>query len=186
MSLAESHGALEHRDDACLWRNAGANQFDAGIQNPGAIERGRLHRRKRREAISCHRQNWIMDKVKSDVPMKVFVAGIEAATHQIADHGDEFVERFGLRRHFGVMAGGNQPAVILFDMKREFFHAESLVDNRAVIKLSKIELCSGFLPCPCVHARSPMPPTMPAVCWLNPGTAFPCATPCSVRKRGRL
>lgn len=78
--------------------------------------------------------------------MQMFVPLFKTASYQVAYHWYQFAERFGLGRHLGIVAGCNQPASILFDMKREFFHAKTLAESLPVIKLRERTIPSAMLP----------------------------------------
>jgi hypothetical protein len=91
---------------------------------------GKLHRRKGRVAVSrgLKRQNGVINKMKTNRPMQMFVAFVKPALDQIANHGKQFVEVYSLRRHFRLMANRNKRFLILFDFKNELFlHDLSLV-----------------------------------------------------------
>ena len=84
--------------------------------------RGKLHRRKGHAATSrdLGGQNRIMNEVKTDWPMQAFVVFIETALDQIADHGEQFIKAFALRRHFRFMADRDERVVFLLNLKNEF------------------------------------------------------------------
>jgi hypothetical protein len=52
--------------------------------------------------------------------MQTFVIFIEPALDQIANHGDQFVETFALRRHFRLVANRDKCAIVPLDLKNEF------------------------------------------------------------------
>ena len=76
---------------------------------------------------SILKQDGIINKVKANWPLQVFVVCIKPALNQIADHSDQFIETSALRRHLRLMANGNQHVFVFFNLKNEFlFHNSSL------------------------------------------------------------
>ena len=92
--------------------------------------RGKLHRRKGHAAASrdLGGQNRIVNKMKANRPVQAFVFFIEPALDQIADHRNQFIKVFALRRHFRFVASGDKCIVVLFDLENEFLlHGSILV-----------------------------------------------------------
>jgi hypothetical protein len=85
--------------------------------------RGKLHHRKGHAAVSRNLggQDWIINEVKANRPVQAFVIFIEPALDQITNHGNQFIEIVALRCHFRFMASRDKRAIVLFDLKDEFF-----------------------------------------------------------------
>jgi translation elongation factor EF-4 len=65
--------------------------------------------------------------MKANRPTQAFIVFVEPALNQIANHRDQFVEIFALRRHFRLVARCNEHIVVPLDLKNEFFlHVASL------------------------------------------------------------
>ncbi len=87
-------------------------------------------------------------KMKANRAGQSLVAIVKPAADEITNHGQDLVEVFSLGRHFRLVAGRHQHAVILFDLKQELFlhaaiaphnegdgkHALSLIRSRPIIK----------------------------------------------------
>ncbi len=64
--------------------------------------------------------------MKANRPVQAFVGFIESALNQIANHRDQFIETFALRRHFRLVADRNECIVFTLDLKNELFHGDNL------------------------------------------------------------
>ncbi|HEX3719393.1 MAG TPA: hypothetical protein VH595_15670 [Verrucomicrobiae bacterium] len=109
------------------------NLFAGQIQNPCVSKRGTIHHQKGRGVVSSHLsgQHWIVKKMKADRPCQPLIPLVKAASDQIADHSQEFVESFPLRRHFRIVTGRHQHVFILFDLKRELFLHTGIVPHKS-------------------------------------------------------
>jgi hypothetical protein len=59
--------------------------------------------------------------------MQPLVVRLKPALYQIADHCNQFIQIFALRRHFWIMADGDERVLVPLNLKSEFFlHAASL------------------------------------------------------------
>ena len=58
--------------------------------------------------------------------MAALVVRLKAALDQIADHGNQFIQIFALRRHFWIVADGDERVLVPLNLKNELFlHAAS-------------------------------------------------------------
>jgi hypothetical protein len=59
--------------------------------------------------------------------MPALVIRLKPALDQIADHRDQFIQISALRRHFWIVADGDERVLVLLNLKNELFlHAASL------------------------------------------------------------
>ena len=59
--------------------------------------------------------------------MQALVVRLKPALDQIADHRNQFIQIFALRRHFWIVADGNERVLVPLNLKTELFlHAASL------------------------------------------------------------
>jgi len=59
--------------------------------------------------------------------MPALIIRLKPALDQIADHCNQFIQIFALRRHFWIVADGDERVLVPLNLKTEFFlHAASL------------------------------------------------------------
>ena len=63
--------------------------------------------------------------------MPPLVVRLKPALDQIADHRNQFIQIVALRRHFWIVADGDERVLVPLNLKNEFFlHAASLAHER--------------------------------------------------------
>src|ERR1035437_8471113 len=96
-----------------------------------------------RAAASCHlrRQHGVLQKVQPDRPVQALIIFSEPALDQIADHRQQFIESLALRRHFRLVAGGDEHSVVRLLWKDELFLHATLyakADGFAKVEMTAI------------------------------------------------
>src|ERR1035437_4106246 len=96
-----------------------------------------------RAAASCHlrRQHGVLQKMQPDRPVQALIIFSEPALNQIADHRQQFIESLALRRHFRLVAGGDEHIVVRLHLKDELFLHATLyakADGFAKVEMTAI------------------------------------------------
>jgi hypothetical protein len=78
-------------------------------------------------------QHGIVQEAEANGPVQSFIAFVESAADQIANHRDEFIQILSLCRHFRIVAYCYQHILVLLDFEDELvFHSRNIASTPAV------------------------------------------------------